>query len=256
MSDADLNRAARWLYAQRRDLIEWHRDGPSGAVAEALGPVLAGVEALEAVGAIGEESASYWRDALRRAAAGEAPSVEASDDIRAAATDLLAELLAAVPNEPDWDDATAARFEGAVELLAAIGAVDPVAWEAELRQHTGEPTEQEELDEIRRLNAGGTEIALAAVIPGPPERRNGYRLLVTLRFADGITFLFDKDGAPGFEWPAWALTDDFGNEYVPGGSGGGDGEEHVTFRTAPPVDARWVQITHEQDPAITFRVML
>jgi hypothetical protein len=131
-----------------------------------------------------------------------------------------------------------------------------VAWDAELRARTGEPSEEEELEESRRLNAGGTEVELLGVIQGPSEPRNGHRLVAALRFADGVSFLIDTRDAPDFEWPEWQVTDDLGTEYMPGGSGGGGGEEHVSFRTAVPLEARWIELVLEQEPEIAFRMAL
>jgi hypothetical protein len=256
MRSGDVDRAERWLYGQRRALAGWHRNGPSRGTEEMLDCALAGVDALETVGVIGGESAALWRDRLTRSAAGDSLRVEARDDVRTAATELLEELLAAVADDSVWGDANLERFRGAIELLGAIGAVDAAAWDDELRRRTGQPTEAEEFDEIRRLNAGGTEVELVAVIPGPHERRKGHRLIATLRFVDGVSFLMDKDGAPSLEWPDWRLKDDLGNHYMPGGSGGSDSDEHVSFRTPVPTEARWVELMHEQDPEIAFKVAL
>lgn len=257
MSDADVDRAGRWLHGQRRVLADWHRDGPPGGFDELVERALAGVDALKAVGAISGESAASWRDDLARAAAGREGSVVAPDDVRHRGEGLATELLAAVPEDPDTgDDVSFEHFEGAVELLGAIGAVDPVAWDAELRERTGEPTEEEKLEETRRLNAGGTEVELHGVIQGPSEPRKGHRLVAALRFADGISFLIDKRDAPDFEWPEWQVTDDLGTDYMLGGSGGGGGDEHVSFRTAVPREARWVELAHEKDPEIAFRLAL
>lgn len=147
-------------------------------------------------------------------------------------------------------------FEGAVELLGAIGAVDPRAWDTALREHTGEPAYEDELEERRRLNAGGTEVELDAVIEGPTDRRNGHRLVAALRFSDGVSFLVDKAGGREFEWPDWRLTDDLGTNYSPSGSGGSDHDQHVSFRTAIPREARWIELAREQDREVVFRVAL
>ena len=234
MSEADADRAGRWLYGQRRRLADWSRNGPPDGVSELLDRAVAGVDALESAEVLDAEAAARWRKQF--------------------AERLLGELLGAVPNEPNWDDVNSERFEGAVEVLGAIGAADAASWEAEFRRRTGEAAEDEEFEEIRRLNAGGTEVELAAVVPGPAERRKGHRLVAMLRFADGVSFLIDKDDARDFEWPDWHLTDDLGTPYMPGGASGSDQDEHVSFRTAVPNDARWIELAHEQDPEIAFRV--
>jgi hypothetical protein len=254
MSEADADRAGRWLYGQRRRLADWSRNGPPDGVSELLDRAVAGVDALESAEVLDAEAAARWRKQFAESAAGQALTAHAPADVRPAAERLLGELLGAVPNEPDWDDVNSERFEGAVEVLGAIGAADAASWDAEFRRRTGEAAEDEEFEEIRRLNAGGTEVELAAVVPGPAERRKGHRLVAMLRFADGVSFLIDKDDARDFEWPDWHLTDDLGTPYMPGGASGSDQDEHVSFRTAVPNDARWIELAHEQDPEIAFRV--
>lgn len=256
MSDADVDRASRWLYRQRGLLADRYRDTHRRGVGELLDRALAGVDALTAGAAISAASAACWRDELARAAAGHERGIVAPGEVRDQGEGLAKELLAAVPRGPEWDDVNAERFEGAVELLGAIGAVDPMAWDAALRERTGRPGEEEEFEEVRRLNAGGTEVELDAVIQGPSERRNGHRLIAVLRFADGVSFLIDKDGACDFGWPDWRLSDDLGTDYMGRGSSGGDHDEHVSFRTAVPNEARWIELVHEQDAAIVFRVAL
>jgi hypothetical protein len=255
MSEASVDRAGRWLYAQRRTLADWSRNGPPGGVGELLERAVAGVDVLEAAAVLDAGSAALWRDDFTRAAAGHPFTAHAPGKLKPVAEALLTELLAAVPDDPDWD-LDSERFEGAVELLGAIGAVDVAAWDAKLRERTGEPDHDEELEEIRRLNAGGTEVDLTSVIPGPPERRKGHRLVAVLLFADGVSCLIDKDGEDDFEWPDWRLTDDLGTQYMQGGSGGGDRDEHVSFRTAVPGNARWIELTHDQDDEIKFEVAL
>lgn len=245
MSDADVDRASRWLYRQRGLLADRHRDSRRGGVGELLDRALSGVDALTAGDAISGESAAWWRDELARAAAGRERVIVASDEVRDQAEGLATELLAAVPEDPEWDDVNSERFEGAVELLSAIGAVDPVAWDALFRERTGRLGEEEEFEEVRRLNAGGTEAELDAVIQGPSERRSGHRLIAALRFADGVSFLIDKDGACDFDWPDWRLTDDLGTDYMGRGSSGGDHDEHVSFRTAIPDEACWIELVHD-----------
>lgn len=257
MSDADVDRVGRWLFGQRRALAEWHRDRPSGASGERLDGALAGVEALAAVGAITRESSVSWSEEFARAAAaGRVLSTTAPEDVQHHGEALAEQLLACLLEDPDEDDENFERFDGAVELLGAIGAIDPLAWDARMRERAGWPTQEAELEETRRLNAGATEVELLAVIAGPGEPRKGHRLIAALRFSDGISFLIDKDDAPDFEWPDWRLADDLGTDYRPDGSGGSDHDEHVSFRTAVPDQAAWVELVCEQDAAIGFRVTL
>jgi hypothetical protein len=209
------DRAERWLYAQRRLLTR-----------EFVERALAGVGALAAAGALTEREAAWWRDELE---GGEQPAPEVPEAVRAAAHALLEELSS--------DE----RFESALELLAALGAADPAAWD--------------EADE-ELLDLGGTEADLEAVIPGPPERRRGHRLVLALRFADGMTFLIDSDGAAERDWPLWRLADDRGHRYGPAGSGGGEPVARVRFREPVPAAARWVELSLADDHAVGFRVAL
>ena len=38
--------------------------------------------------------------------------------------------------------------------------------------------------------------------------------------------------------------------------GGGDTDEHISFRTAAPVGARWLELQLEGHPDVTFRIDL
>ena len=93
-------------------------------------------------------------------------------------------------------------------------------------------------------------------IAGPAERRSGRRIVAVLRFADGITFLIDKEGAREPDWPGWRLADDLGTEYLPANGGASSRDEHCTFRTPAPPGAGWIELTHGLDPEISFRVSL
>jgi hypothetical protein len=162
-----------------------------------------------------------------------------------AADELLAELLAQVPPGDDIAGAELNRFEGALHALATIDAVDADAWDERLRRHMGWPSREEELAEERRLNAGGTEEELLAVLPGPPGAVDGVRVLFALRFSDGISFELyrDDDRVDVDDFLDWHdLSDDVGTRYMGGGGGGGGRSWHATFRTAPPPQASWVEL--------------
>src|SRR3954471_9540075 len=250
-----VDRAERWLHGERETLRHWRRDHPPGGVEEILERALAGVDALAAGGGVGAEQAGTWR---ARLCADDGPRPDVATETSARAGALLDELLAGVPSDPEWDDERHERFAGALELLAAARAGRRRRWDERTRRHLGWPTLEEELAQTRSLNAGGTEVELLAVLPGPAERRAGYRVVLVLRFADGVNVLLDReeDDAPADEWPDWRLSDDAGTAYMPGGGGGGDGDQHVSFRSAPPPDARWLEVALEGHPEATFRVAL
>lgn len=239
-------------------LRQWRRDDPDGGVDEFLDRALAGVEALEVASALSQSDAARWRDRLRSDAAADLPRPDANADARAAGEVLLDDLLADLAPEPELDEQRLERFEGALHLLATVGAADAARWDGRLRERLGWPTAEEEREHEREVNAGATEVDLVAVVPGPEQRRAGHRVMVVLRYTDGIAFVIDKGPSADdeLEWPEWELVDDRGTPYWPGGSGGGDREEHVTFRPAPPPEARWVELVLEGHVEAAFRVEL
>lgn len=253
-----VNRAERWLHGRTRALRQWRRDDPDGRTQELLERALAGTDALELAGALGPAEASAWRERLRADAAADPPRPDIPPQTRTTGDALLEDLLSDVPPDLEGGEEQLERFEGALELLATLGAVDAAAWDDRMRGRLGWPSEEEEHARVGELNAGGTEVELVAVLPGADERRGGHRVVVALRFADGISFLLDRDPvvAPELEWPEWRLSDDLGTSYRPGGGGSGDTDEHVTFRTAPPPEARWVELALEEQPDVRFRVAL
>lgn len=213
---------------------------------ELLEESLAGVAALEAAGVLSAAEAEAWRDRCRRDAGGDRVArVAATPQQREAAEALLEELLEAGEDGEE-------RFSGALLALRIAGAVDASAWDARMRERYGWPTAEEELAEARELNAGGTNDELVAVLPGPDERRAGRRVLYALRFADGMEIRVDAADREVEDWPVWTLTDDAGTRYHP--RGGSD--DRVTFRGAPPPEARWVELTLAGDPGATFRIAL
>ncbi len=251
-----MDRTERWLHSRRRAIRAWRDDGP-GAVTQSLEEALAGVEALEAAGALSAGAAAEWRAIFAREADDRvAPAVDPETADRAQR--FLAGLLASVPPEPADDDPQAERFEAAVHLLSAVGAVDARAWDARLRERAGWPTAEEERIVELALNEGGTEAELIEAIPGPSDARGGHRLVLVLRFADGVSFLLDTDPrqTPDIAWPEWQLVDDLGTSYPAGGAGGSDEGQHISFRAAIPGEATWIQLDLEGHPDVAFRVGL
>ena len=230
----------RWLHSRRRGLRRW---------GEQLDEALAAVEALEAAGVLDGAEAGAWRERFARDTRGDRERPAATPERRAAAEALLTELLAA-------GEEGESRFEGALEVFVAAGAADRERWDDRMREAYGRETREEELAAERALNAGGTHAELVAVLPGPEERRAGRRVAYALRFADGMAFLIDKEDVPFGGWPEWCLTDDAGFGYLPGGSGGGAVEEEVSFGSAPPPQARWVELALAEDADATFRIAL
>jgi hypothetical protein len=200
------------------------------------------LEALEAAGALSAEAAARWRRRFAGAADEPVPVV-----VREHAERLLTAWLEAVPRGHD----AVRRFQGASELLAAVGAVDGVVWDARLRERAGWPSAEEELALEAERNAGGTEADLLAVFPGPPQTAGGHRLLLVLCFADGVTFRLDGC-APG-DWPEWTLTDDLGAEYVQDGGSSDGHSETISFGQAVPPTATWIELARDD---IRFRVPL
>jgi hypothetical protein len=90
-----MNQADRWLHGQLRAIRDWRSDSFDDAVAESLEKAHAGLEALEAAGALPTESASRWRVVFAREAAGE-KRVVASREVSGRAERFIAGLLDAV----------------------------------------------------------------------------------------------------------------------------------------------------------------
>jgi hypothetical protein len=249
-----MDRAERWLHQERHSIGEWRDDGE--AVAIRTETALAGVDALEAAAVLDSAAAADWWRVLSAEAAGGAP-VTVDAQIRERAQRFLEAALETLPRDPEWDDPAVQRFEAAVHMLGAVGAIDRRAWGDRFREHVGWPAEEVELAEEAELNAGGTERELLGVVPGPAEARGGYRLVLMLRFTDGLSFLIDKDSVEtaDIEWPDWRLADDAGTSYW-GGGGGGHDEENLSFRMPVPPQSRWVELSLESRPDVRFRVSL
>ena len=109
---------------------------------------------------------------------------------------------------------------------------------------------EEEWEHVRRLNAGGTEQELVAVVPGSDRMVDGVMVLYALRFVDGISFTLwrvaqiagNRATAPRAPAWEWELRDDLGTEYQGGGFSGSELEQHVQWRTPPPAQAGWVEL--------------
>ena len=134
-----VDRAHRWVHLQIRSLREWREHGPDAPLDGLLTRALAGVEALEVAGAL---SAGEAAEAVRRLRE-EVPRAPVVDGPEAAA--LLERLLEEVPPGPEPPVHAQNRFEGALFLLATIGAADGLAWDARMRERLGWPTLEEEL---------------------------------------------------------------------------------------------------------------
>jgi hypothetical protein len=242
-----MNGADRWLHGELRAIRRWRIRSLDDVVAGSLEGARAGLEALEVAGAVPAASASRWRAVLVREAGGER-RVVAGPEVSGRAERFLADLLDALGPDLEEDVANVLRFQAAVELFSAVGAVDGREWYARQERRSGEEGGAEEL--------GGTEAELIDVIPGPGEVRGGHRLVLVLRFADGVSVMVDKGTEGKDEWPEWELSDDVGTSYRWSGGGGGHETEHISFRTPIPADATWIQLSREDQPEVSFRVSL
>jgi hypothetical protein len=198
---------------------------------------VAGVDALEAVGALSAETAAEWRTVFASDGT-EDPTIGSV----AEAEQLLTRLL---PTQPEHKT----RFEGALRLLSAVGAADASEWDKRKRRQLGWPeTEEDDLDDEC------SELDLRTVLRGPDDVRGGIRLVAVLVFADGLTCLIEKDPANAIEveWPEWSIVDDLGtlyDVYL-------DTDDWVSFTTTIPDGAAWIELQLEDDPDVRLRVEL
>ncbi|MGH2701337.1 MAG: hypothetical protein ACRDJ2_06115 [Actinomycetota bacterium] len=233
---AFLNKQVEWVSTFRKSHGE-------NAWPERDGRIRGCLRVFEATGVLSAAEVEQWRVWI---AAGEAPRPEASNETQQAGDDLLRDLLEAVPPDGDGIGSELSRFEGALGALIAVGAVDGAAWSNRLNAHMGWPSDEEEQEQLRQLNAGGSEEELLAVYAGPGPTDDGVRVLYVLAFRDGVSIYvhrrdeveFDDDDA----WWDAELADDLGTRYAPGGTGGGDGEQHFGFRTPIPEGATWIEV--------------
>jgi hypothetical protein len=233
-------RAISFLYGLRGGAMERVDRARDEGAAHATGAT----GALQAAGLLNEAEAEEWR--VRLATAPDEDPAPASDEEHARAAALLGELLDAVPAGDDAMGPELNRFEGAVAALHRVSAIAGAEWDRRLRARLGRQSAEDEHEATLAMNAGGTEQDLVAVLPGPQEDVDGVRVLYALRFADGIGFVIERPELDHddidldlFE----ELTDDLGTWYAPAGGSGGPTEERITFRTAPPPGAKWVELT-------------
>ena len=242
MADAARERALSFLYRLRGWVANFAQGEGAGPWPERDGRVAGALGAFELVGLLDADEVEAWRAQLSSPTS-DWPAVSPAVSERAA--QLLEELLAAVPRSDDEWSSELDRFEGAFAALAQIG-VAGAEWDQRLRDWLGRPSAEEEKALVRQLNAGGTEQELVAVLAGPSTAIDGVRVVHGLRFADGVSFTLRREyarDAPG-DWDLWdfELRDDVGTEYHAGGGAGSELEQHVTFRTAPPPEASWLEL--------------
>jgi hypothetical protein len=215
-------------------------------------PRPAAVHALCVAGLLGENEAERWLTGREAE-----PALRLDDGMRAQAAALLEELLGHVPAGDDGLDADLNRFEGALGALAEIGAVEYDPWDARMGERLGWPSAEEEMRE--HAARGATERDLVAVLPGPDEVVDGVRLMYALRFADGVSIVLRRQVVPDPEdddfWEAeLELRDDAGTGYFEAGGSGGSEEMRISFETAPPERASWIELVGAA--ATPFRVWL
>jgi hypothetical protein len=235
-------RAVSFLHAELERVATRDDDGYPGEEArpEREGRVAGVLGALRAVGLLSADEAEAWR--LRLSGLGmERPTPSARR--RRAGDELLQELLEAVPVDDDGRGDDVRRFEGAAAALGVVGASSG-GWYERLARRMGWPT----ADQIRELNAGGTQRDLRAVLAGPAEAVDGVRVLCALRFEDGVSLLLRlENGVDPSEHDLcdFELLDDVGTTYSLAGAGGGARELRITYRTPAPADATRLEL-HRQ----------
>jgi hypothetical protein len=232
-------RAVSFLYRELELLtsLDDHAGDTDETTPEREGRVAGALGALRAVELLDADEAEAWRRRLLGAGV-ERPAP--SDTARRAAGELLHGLLETVPEGDDSRGDDFMRFKGAVDALQAVRAASG-EWDDRLFRRMGWPT----ADEIARLNAGGTQKELRAVLPGPAEAIEGVRVLCALRFDDGVSLLLRREnGADRFEDDPcdFELVDDVGTTYSLAGAGGGVRELRITYRTPAPADATWLEL--------------
>lgn len=214
------------------------------------GRITGAVNALSRVGLLSPDEAAGWSARLLAPSSTRVP--EADRSLRRSGAVILSKLLDAIPTDEEITGVEYDRFQGAVEALGDVGAVDAEEWDALLRERLGRPSAEDEFEQMRVMNAGGTEEQLLEVIAGPTEPVDGVRILYALRFEDGISLVgrrepddqdFDESDAEGlFAFGDFWLRDDLGNDYSPASFGTGDQDFHASFGMAPPPDASYIEL--------------
>jgi hypothetical protein len=201
--------------------------------------------ALRAVGLIDEDEARAWR--LRLAGPGVERPVP-SETTRAAAGELLQQLLEAVPVDDGAGTDYLSRFEGALFALESVDAASSGWWER-LARRMGWPT----AEEVGVPNVGGAQKELRAVLAGPKQAVDGVRVLCALRFDDGVSVLLRvDDGVDPIEDDPFnfALSDDVGTSYSLAGAGGGGKDRRIVYGTPAPADATWLELSRPRSQPI------
>jgi hypothetical protein len=237
--------AVSFLYRELEWVATFREDHPDEAWPERRGRVAGALGALRAVGLLGAGEAEAWRPRLMGAGVERPVS---SETTRRAAGELLGDLLEAVPEYDEGRGDDFRRFEGALNALQAVGAASG-DWYDRLARRMGWPT----ADEVSERNEGGTERDLRAVLPGPDEALDGVRVLCVLRFDDGVSVLLRvEEGDDPFEDDPFdfELVDDVGTSYSSSGGGGGGRELKISYSTAVPTDATWLELRRERSRPI------
>ncbi|RKQ90246.1 hypothetical protein C8N24_0045 [Solirubrobacter pauli] len=156
-----------------------------------------------------------------------------------------------------WDDAGEALVAplAGVAALEAAGVLSPEAadtWRGRLEREAARPREPDRY--VGEPATDSTEAELLQVLTGPDEPRGGYRLLLLLRFADGVVCQLDKDDAEDDDWPEWILVDATGTVYDTGGEGGSDTDVSVAFSPGVPDGVGWVELRLGGRDDVVFRV--
>jgi hypothetical protein len=222
------------------------------------------VDAFEAVGLLDTGDAEIWRARF----AAPPPPLESSPELRARLSAYLEELVTAASELPRDDDGwhRPQVVLNDLRLLGLIGDEELQRWFARLS-----PPDEHPGDELRlELDAARLD-RFVRCVPGPPERKQGLRVLSVDLFEDGVAVHIQlarrgRDADDGFrplpdevepnaartprDRPILAsLQDDVGTAYIGlGGGGGGSGSNHAdgplvrhygsTFAPAVPPAAR------------------
>lgn len=156
-----------------------------------------------------------------------------------------------------WDDAVEALVTplAGVAALEAAGVLSPEAaetWRGTFEREAARPREPDRY--VGEPTTDSAEVELLQVLTGPDAWRGGYRLLLIMRFADGVVCQLDTDDAED-DWPMWTLVDAFGTVYDSGAEGGSDTDVFVTFSPGVPDGVGWVELRLGGRDDVVFRVL-